>query len=34
MALFRQQSKEVTWLLRGKDVKVLDQKIENLYLTY
>lgn len=30
VALFRQQRKEawVTWLLRGKDVEVLDQGIE------
>lgn len=37
VALFRQQSKEaqVTWLLSGKDVKVLDQRIiESLYLSY
>lgn len=36
VALFRQQSKEawVIWLLRGKDVEVLDQRIESLYLTY
>lgn len=37
VALFRQQSREaqVTWLLKGKDVKVLDQRtIESLFLTY